>query len=174
MLQLKSVNKLKVIFALKKCCADNKFLEYSGAHAIAYFHSVGFEFLRSQQVQLAIEMPKSYHRNADVRLFKTDNVYQKVDAKQQMLNTVCQNTHAKNQMLKHCKHDLSSNQHTEKVVKDKKTKEKVNMLQCPSSLKQMNFKMKCFLSLLVTINMQVIIFNIRLSIITKLNHEIQE
>ena len=99
MLQLKSVNKLKVIFALKKCCADNKFLEYSGAPAIAYFHSVGFEFLRSQQVQLAIEMPKIYHRNADVRLFKTDNVYQKVDAKQQMLNTVCQNTHAKNQML---------------------------------------------------------------------------
>ena len=51
-LQLKSVNKLKVIFALKKCCADNKFLEYSGAHAIGYFHCVGFEFLRSEQVQL--------------------------------------------------------------------------------------------------------------------------
>ena len=29
-LQLKSVNKLKVIFTLKKCCACNKFLEYSG------------------------------------------------------------------------------------------------------------------------------------------------
>ena len=26
------------------------------------------------------------------------------------------------------------------------------MLQCPSSLKQMNFKMECFSSLLVTIN----------------------
>ena len=50
-----------------------------------------------------------------------------------MLNTVCQNTDAKNQMLKKCKHDLSSK---------KKTKEKVNMLQCPSSLKQMNLKMK--------------------------------
>ena len=48
------------------------------------------------------------------------------------------------------------------------------MLQRPSSLKQMNFKMECFSSLLVTINTEVIIFNIRLSIITKLNHEIQE
>ena len=37
----------------------------------------------------------------------------------QMLNTVCQNTHAKNQMLKKCKHDLSSNQHAEKVMKYK-------------------------------------------------------
>ena len=48
-LQLKSVSKLKVIFALKKCCSDNKFLEYSGAHAIGYFHCVRFEFLRSEQ-----------------------------------------------------------------------------------------------------------------------------
>ena len=37
-----------------------------------------------------------------------------------------------------------------------KTKEKVNMLQRPSSLKQMNFKMECFSSLLVTINTEVI------------------
>ena len=37
----------------------------------------------------AIEMPTSYHRNADKMLFKTDNVCQKVDAKKQMLNTVC-------------------------------------------------------------------------------------
>ena len=29
----------------------------------------------------AIEMPTSYHRNADEMLFKTDNVCQKVDAK---------------------------------------------------------------------------------------------
>ena len=29
-------------------------------------------------------------------------------------------THAKNQMLKKCKHDLSSNQHTQKVMKYKK------------------------------------------------------
>ena len=50
-------------------------------------------------------MPKSYHRNADEMLFETD--------KKQMLNTVCQNTHAKTQMLKKCKHDLSSNQHRE-------------------------------------------------------------
>ena len=38
-------------------------------------------------------------------LFKTD--------------TVCQKADAKNQMLKKCKHDLSSNQHTEKVKKYK-------------------------------------------------------
>ena len=41
-LQLKNVNKLKVIFALSrivKCCADNKFLNDSGAHAIGYFES---------------------------------------------------------------------------------------------------------------------------------------
>ena len=61
------------------------------------------------------------------------------------------------------------------IYQVKKTKEKVNMLQCPSSLKQMNFKMECFSSLLVTINTEVIIFNIRSSKITKLNnHEIQE
>ena len=49
------------------------------------------------------------------------------------------------------------------------------MLQRPSSLKQMNFKMECLSSLLVTINTtEVIIFNIRLSVITKLNNEIQE
>ena len=42
------------------------------------------------------------------------------------------------------------------------------------SQKQMNFKMECFSGLLATINTEVIIFNIRLSIITKLNHEIQE
>ena len=53
---------------------------------------------------------------------------------------------------KECKHDLSFNQHTEKVMKyKKKTKEdpfrKVNMLQCPRSLKQMNFKTECFSSL---------------------------
>ena len=120
-------------------------------------------------------MPKSYRRNADEMLFKTDNVCQKVDAKKQMLNTVCQNSHAKNQMLKKCKQDLSSNQNNEKVIKlIKKTKEKVNMLQCPSSLKQMSFKMECFSSLLVTINTELIIFNIRLSMITNLNHEIQE
>ena len=63
-------------------------------------------------------------------------------------------------------------------MKYKKTKEdpfrKVNMLQCPSSLKQMNFKTECFSSLLLTINTEVIIFNIRLSTITKFNHEIQE
>ena len=48
------------------------------------------------------------------------------------------------------------------------------MLQYPSSLKQMNFKTECFSSLLVTINTEVIIFNIRLSTITKFNLEIQE
>ena len=49
------------------------------------------------------------------------------------------------------------------------------MLQCSGSLKQMNFKMECFSSLLVTINTEVIIFNIRSSKITKLNnYEVQE
>ena len=50
---------------------------------------------------------------------------------------------------KECKHDLSSNQHTEKVMKYKlkKLRRKVNMLQGPSSLKQMNFKTECFSSL---------------------------
>ena len=82
-----------------------------------------------------------------------------------MLNTVCQNTHAKNQMLKKCKHDLSSNQHTEKVMKyKKKTKEKVNMLQRPSSLKQTNFKMECSSSLLVTINTEVIELKVNLKL----------
>ena len=54
----------------------------------------------------------------------------------QMLYTVCQNTHAKNQMLKKCKHDLSSNQNTQR--------------------KSWNIKMECFSSLLVTINTEVI------------------
>ena len=48
------------------------------------------------------------------------------------------------------------------------------MLQCPSSLKRMNFKTEFFSSLIVTMNAEVIIFNLRLSIITKLSHEIQE
>ena len=56
----------------------------------------------------------------------------------------------------------------------KKLRRKVNMLQHQTSLKQMNFNMECFPSLLITINTEVIIFNIRLSIITKLNHEIRE
>ena len=34
------------------------------------------------------------------------------------------------------------------------------MLQCASSLKQVNFKTECFSSLLVTIDTEVIIFNI--------------
>ena len=38
----------------------------------------------------------------------------------------------------------------------------------------MNFKTECFSSLIVTMNTEVIIFNIRLSVTTKLNHEIQE
>ena len=63
----------------------NKFVEYSGEHAIGYFDCVGFEFLRSEHVQLrsdfgqgstslksvsAIKMPKSYRRNADEMFFK--------------------------------------------------------------------------------------------------------
>ena len=63
----------------------------------------------------------------------------------QMLYTVCQNAHAKNQMLKKCKHDLSSNQNTQR--------------------KSWNIKMECFSSLLVTINTEVIElkFNIKLT-----------
>ena len=80
-----------------KCCADNKFLEHSGAHAIGYFDCVGFGFLRSEHVQLrarisvsTIEMPKIYRRNADEirKSFKTDTVCQKADAKNQMLKNV--------------------------------------------------------------------------------------
>ena len=56
----------------------------------------------------------------------------------------------------------------------KKTKEKVNMLQYPSSLKQVNFEMNVSQAFKVTVNTEVIILNIRLSIITKFNHEIQE
>ena len=44
----------------------------------------------------------------------------------------CQKTHAQSQMLKKCKHDLSSNQHTEKVMKyKKKTKEKSEYVTVP-------------------------------------------
>ena len=83
----------------------------------------------------------------------------------------------KNQMLKKCKHDLSSNQHTEKVMKyKKKTKEKSEYVTVPKQFnwKRMNFKTECFSSLIVTMNTEVITFNIGLSVITKPNHEIQE
>ena len=75
----------------------------------------------------AIEMPKSYRRNAD----EIRNAFQNRHC---MPKSRCQKPNAKE-----CKHDLSFNQHTEKVMKimKKKTKEdpfrKVNMLQCPSS-----------------------------------------
>ena len=137
-------------------------------YAIGYRDCVGFGFLRSEHVQLrarisvsAIEMPKSYRRNAD----EIRNAFQNRHC---MPKIRCQKPNAKE-----CKHDLSSNQHTEKVMKyKKKLRRKVNMLQCPSSLKQMNFKTELFSSLLVTINTEVIIFNIRLSTITKFNHKI--
>ena len=48
------------------------------------------------------------------------------------------------------------------------------MLQYPSSLKQVNFEMNVSQAFKVTVNTEVIILNIRLSIITKFNHEIQE
>ena len=48
----------------------------------------------------------------------------------------CQKTHAQSQMLKKCKHDLSSNQHTEKVMKyKKKTKEKSEYATVPKQFK---------------------------------------
>ena len=56
-------------------------------------------------------------------------------------------------------------------MKYRETKEKVNMLQRPSSLKQMNFKMECFSSLLVTINTEVIElkFNLKLTNLCRLD-----
>ena len=75
----------------------------------------------------AVEMLKSYRRNADEMLFKEPTLY----AKKQMPKT-----HAKNQMLKKCKHDLSSNQHTEKVMKyKKKTKEESEYVTVPKQFK---------------------------------------
>ena len=61
-------------------------------YAIGYRDCVGFGFLRSEHVQLrarisvsAKEMRKSYQRNADeIRMY----VYQKADAKNQMLKNV--------------------------------------------------------------------------------------
>ena len=56
----------------------------------------------------------------------------------------------KTKCYKECEHDLSTNQHSEKVMKYKNNSggsfPDVNMLQCPSSLKQVNFKMECFSS----------------------------
>ena len=43
----------------------------------------------------SIEMPKSYHRNADEMLFKTDNVCQKTNAKYRMLKHTRQKSNAK-------------------------------------------------------------------------------
>ena len=78
----------------------------------------------------AIEIQKVTEENADEMLFKTHTACQEEDVKTQMLNAVCQKTHAKNQMLKTCEHDLSSNQRAEKVMKyKKKLRRKVNMLQ---------------------------------------------
>ena len=115
----------------------------------------------------AVEMLKSYRRNADEMLFKEPTLY----AKKQMPKTTCQKSNERNVNMICQVYD----QNTEKVMKYiKKTKEKSEYVRCPSSLKQMNFKTKCFSSLIVTMNTEVIIFNIRLSITTKLNHEIQE
>ena len=88
----------------------------------------------------------------------------------------CQKTHAKNQMLKKCKHDLSSNQHTEKVMKyKKKTKEKSEYVTVPKQFKTNESQNGMFLKpYSYYMNTEVIIFNIRLSITTKINHEIQE
>ena len=67
-------------------------------------------------------------------------------AKKQMLNTLCQNTHAKNQMLKKCKHDLSSNQHTEKVMKYKNKKQgESEYVTAPKQFKTNEFQNGMFL-----------------------------
>ena len=42
----------QIILQLTSIKTDNKFLEYSGEHAIGYFDYVGFEFLRLEHVQL--------------------------------------------------------------------------------------------------------------------------
>ena len=58
----------------------------------------------------------------------------------------CQKTNAKNQMLKKCKHDLSSNQHAEKVMKyKKKTKEKRQYVTVPKQFKKDEFQKGMFL-----------------------------
>ena len=41
-----------------------------------------------------------------------------------MLNTISQKTHAKDRIPKKCRHDLSSNQYSEKDMKCKRNKEK--------------------------------------------------
>ena len=55
-LQLTSIKLISLEYSdpcvKQKCYADNKFLEYSGEHAIGYFDYVGFEFLRLEHVQL--------------------------------------------------------------------------------------------------------------------------
>ena len=69
------------------------------------------------------------------------------DAKNQMLYTVCQKNKCKSQMLLRNVNMISQvYQHTERVMKYKKKSlsRKVNLLQRPSSLKHLNFKMECF------------------------------
>ena len=55
-------------------------------------------------------------------------------------------THAKNQMLKKCKHDLSSNQHTEKVMKYKNKKQgESEYVTAPKQFKTNEFQNGMFL-----------------------------
>ena len=61
----------------------------------------------------------------------------------------CLTLYAKKQMPKiKCQRNVNmiyqvNQSHAEKVMKYKKVRRKVNLLQCPSSLKHLNFKMEC-------------------------------
>ena len=77
---------------------------------------------------------------------------------------------------KECKHDLSSNRHTEKVVKYKKNKEESEYVTVLKQLKTNEFQNGMFLKpssyyKYRGVSLQHSVVNI---IITKLNHEIQE
>ena len=87
-----------------------------------------------------------------------------------------QKIHAKNQMLKKREHDLSSNQHTQKVMKKKKAKEKSEYVTVPKRFKTKEFQNGMFLKPSSYYkyrgdNLEHSVVNIK---ITKLNYEIRE
>ena len=87
----------------------------------------------------------------------------------------CQKTHAQSQMLKKCKHDLSSNQHTEKVMKYKKTtREKSEYVTVPKQFKTNESQNGMFLKPYSYYEYRGDNLQHSVVIITKINHEIQE